>query len=103
MKIEVIREACCVQDDQLGPLILVIDPPDGALIWELAKEIGEANFLQFSGSHNIIDVYCEQKLLFSIPAIGEAGGAVRYEVGREDLASIHLAAQRINCVWPVGL
>ena len=102
MKIEITREACCSQDDQLGPLKLVIYLPEGAAIWELAKKVGEAKFLQFTSSHNIIDVYCGQKHLFSIPAVGVTGGAVKYEVGREDLASIHLAESKINCFWPVG-
>lgn len=52
MRIEVTREACCSQDDQLGPLSLQIELPEESLIWELAREIGEANFLQFSSPHN---------------------------------------------------
>lgn len=100
MKIEVTRQACCFQDDQIGPLKMVVDMPDGAAIWELAKEIGEAGFLQFSGTHSFIAVYCGQKLLFSIPAIG---GAVAYEVGREDPFSIHVVVPKIDCVWPSGL
>src|SRR5690606_32148122 len=64
MRIEVAREACCSQDDQLGPLNLQIDLPEDSSIWELAREIGEAKFLQFSSPRNVIDAYCAGKLLF---------------------------------------
>ncbi|MGH1451355.1 MAG: hypothetical protein ACRBBM_18275 [Pseudomonadaceae bacterium] len=100
MKIEVTRQACCSQDDQIGPLKMVIDVPEGAAIWELAKQIGEARFLQFTGTHDTIAVYSGQQLLFSIPAIG---GAVVYEIDREDPFSIHVVLPKIDCVWPSGL
>ena len=44
MKIEVVREACCSQDDQLGPLSIEVDIPERAMVWELAREIGEGDF-----------------------------------------------------------
>ena len=103
MKIEVIREACCSQDDQLGPLSIEVEIPEKAMVWELAREIGEANFLQFSGSHRIIDVYCAGKHLFSIPAVGIGGGRVEYIVDRNDLASNYLRENKVQCTWPSGL
>lgn len=74
MKIEVVREACCSQDDQLGPLATVVSIPEQGLVWELARATGEANFLQFSGTHRVIDAYCDGVHLFSIPAVGLEGG-----------------------------
>lgn len=41
MKIEVVREACCSQNDQLGPLSIEVDIPERAMVWELAREIGD--------------------------------------------------------------
>lgn len=109
--IELTREPCCAQDNRWVRMKMLIDLPDGAMIWELAKKIGEAKFLQFSGTHNIIGVYCGQKLLFSIPAfqhssipaVGGTGGVVIYKVGREDSASIYLTESRLGCRWPVGI
>ena len=103
MKIEVVREACCSQDDQLGPLSIEVDIPERAMVWELAREIGEANFLQFSGTHRIIDVYCAGKHLFSIPAVGIESGRVEYVVGRNDMASNYLRENKVQCTWPSGL
>mgnify|MGYP006945565034 CR=1 FL=1 len=103
MRIEVTREACCSQDDQLGPLNLQIDLPEDSSIWELAREIGEAKFLQFSSPRNVIDAYCAGKLLFSIPVVGASGATVSYAVGRDDLVCWHLKEPKISCVWPGGL
>ena len=103
MRIEVTREACCSQDDQLGPFNLQIDLPEDSSIWELAREIGEAKFLQFSSPRNVIDAYCAGKLLFSIPVVGALGATVSYAVGRDDLVCWHLKEPKISCVWPGGL
>jgi len=103
MRIEVTREACCSQDDQLGPLSLQIELSEESLIWELAKEIGEANFLQFSSTRNVIDAYCAGKLLFSIPVSETTGAAFNYTVGRDDPVCRHLKEPKIACVWPSRL
>src|SRR5690554_4416727 len=100
MRIEVTREACCSQDDQLGPLTLQIELAEESVIWELARKIGEANFLQFSSPRNVIDAYCAGKLLFSIPAVGASSASVSYAVGRDDSVNRHLREPRISCVWP---
>ncbi|WP_324731618.1 hypothetical protein [Pseudomonas paeninsulae] len=103
MKITVTRQACCSQDDQLGPLEIYIDLQEESKIWELARAIGESNFLQFSGSHNILNAFCAGKLLFSIPQIGCHKSTVAYAVGRDDPISIHLAVPEIEFIWPKGL
>src|SRR5690606_32426645 len=90
MRIEVTREACCSQDDQLGPLTLQIELAEESVIWELARKIGEANFLQFSSPRNVIDAYCAGKLLFSIPAVGASSASVSYAVGRDDPVHRHV-------------
>lgn len=103
MKIEVRRQACCAQDDQLGPLVMFIDVSHSTRVWELAKKIGESGFLQFSGTHSLIDVLCKGVHLFSIPVIGRDGGVVKYAVEREGLAFSYLEEPKIECVWPSGL
>lgn len=103
MKIEVTREACCSQDDQLGPLRLHVELSETSSIWELAREIGEAKFLQFSSPRNVIDAYCAGRLLFSIPSIGIAGGKVKYAVGRYDPLYQHVDEPQVECVWPDSL
>jgi|TARA_B110000902_G_C13764695_1_gene381962 hypothetical protein len=103
MKIEVYREACCLQDDQSSNLTLYIEASDDWCIWELARAIGEARFLQFTGSHNIIDSYCAGRLLFSIPIVGSKGNVVNYAVPRNDKMSKYVTEPKINCLWPNGL
>lgn len=77
-----------------------VEITEKAMVWELAREIGEADFLQFSGTHRIIDVYCAGKHLFSIPAVGIEGCRVKYIVGRNDLASNYLRENKVQCTWP---
>ncbi|MGY8818961.1 MAG: hypothetical protein ACKVLM_06105 [Pseudomonadales bacterium] len=100
MKIKLSRQACCAQDDQIGPLEIYLELPEGSKMWELAQTVGQSNFLQFSSSHNILNAFCAGKLLFSIPEIGYHKSAVVYAVGREDPVSIHLAEQEVEFLWP---
>ena len=51
MQVRVSREACCAQDDQLGPLDATYDVRSGAAIGELVSAIVGSNFLQYSSSH----------------------------------------------------
>jgi len=103
MKIKLSRQACCAQDDQIGPLETYIELPKETKIWELAKVVGESNFLQFSSSHNILNAFCAGKMLFSIPEIGYHKSIVEYAVGPDDPLSIHLAEQEIEFFWPKSL
>ena len=51
MKIEVNREACCSQDDQLGPLAKTYEMPDQCSIKDLLDAVMASRFLQFSSTH----------------------------------------------------
>jgi hypothetical protein len=51
MQVRVFREACCAQDDQLGPLEATYDVGSGATIGELVLAIVDSKFLQYSSSH----------------------------------------------------
>lgn len=103
MKLEVIREACCAQDDQSGSLTLSLDISSGSQIWELAKAIGEANFLQFSTPNTDIYIYCANNLLFSIPVVGAFGSKVKYHVPQDDKLDTHVVQSKIECIWPHNL
>lgn len=100
MKLEVIREACCAQDDQSRGLTLSLDISSDSQIWELAKAIGEANFLQFSAPNTEIYIYCANNLLFSIPVFGAFGSQVKYHVPRDDKLDTHVVEPKIECIWP---
>jgi hypothetical protein len=54
MKIQVLREACCAQDDQLGPLEATYSVSDNATLGELVETIIESRFLQYSSSHTAL-------------------------------------------------
>lgn len=99
MKINVIRQACCSQDDQLWPLKINIELDESFTIQDLAKSIGEAKFLQFSGTHNIIYAWSGNVKLFSIPALGTHDSKVEYFVKKSDLASSFIKESIIKCVW----
>jgi len=51
MRVRVLREACCAQDDQLGPLEATYEVPHGSTIGDLVLAIVESRFLQYSASH----------------------------------------------------
>ena len=54
MKITVYRQACCSQDDQLGPLEAEYNIGVDTTISSLIQDVAKSNFLQFSSSHNRI-------------------------------------------------
>lgn len=51
MQVRVLREACCAQDDQMGPLEAIYDVLPDATFKELVTMIVESRFLQYSASH----------------------------------------------------
>ena len=51
VKVRVRREACCAQDDQLGPLEAAYPVTPATTIDELVRTIVESRFLQYSSSH----------------------------------------------------
>jgi hypothetical protein len=51
MQIRVHRDACCAQDDQMGPLEAVYGVTSGTTFMELIVMIVESRFLQYSASH----------------------------------------------------
>jgi hypothetical protein len=51
MQVRVSREACCAQDDQLGPLEKTYSLAPDATLQELIEKIVESSFLQYSSSH----------------------------------------------------
>jgi hypothetical protein len=51
MKIEVRRQACCAQDDQMGPLAQTFEMPDRCSIQDLVNAVVASRFLQYSSTH----------------------------------------------------
>lgn len=59
MKIHVVREACCSQDDQIGPLEMTFDVKPDCRLDEFISTVQRSGFLQFSSSH------CEMRCRFA--------------------------------------
>lgn len=51
MQVRVLREACCAQDDQMGPLEATYGVSAGTTFKELVDMIVASRFLQYSASH----------------------------------------------------
>lgn len=51
MNVDVIRDACCSQDDQLGPLDMRYELPDDCNLEAFLTAVMSSRFLQFSSSH----------------------------------------------------
>lgn len=54
VKIEVHRQACCSQDDQMGPLDHTFELADEGSVKDLVEAVCAARFLQFSSSHTTL-------------------------------------------------
>jgi hypothetical protein len=52
MKITVFREACCSQDDQVGPLEAAYDVEPNESFASLIQRVIQSSFLQFTSSHS---------------------------------------------------
>ena len=51
MRIHANREACCSQDDQLGPLDRWYEVRDGCTLGDFVAAVMASRFLQFSSTH----------------------------------------------------
>lgn len=54
MKLEVQREACCSQDDQMGPLAQSFELPGACSLGDFVLAVASSRFLQFSSSHTAL-------------------------------------------------
>src|SRR4051812_19316608 len=63
MKIAVHREACCSQDDQLGPLDMDFELDASCRLDALLAAVMGARFLQFSSSHTEMSCRAEGREL----------------------------------------
>jgi hypothetical protein len=93
LKLRVEREACCSQDDQIGPLEASYDLRAGATIKDLVDAVVKSGFLQFSSTHTTMvgklgntDVVRVTGSLLTRPffisgaeeRLGESSGALRF-------------------------
>lgn len=51
MKIDVHRQACCFQDDQIGPLDRQFELPADCTLRAFVQAVTDSRFLQFSSTH----------------------------------------------------
>jgi len=103
MNIQVTREACCWQDDQSNRLQFNFELLTSMTIKDVARLIGESNFLQFSTPLLVIEAYSGELRLFSIPSLSYAGGKVEYFIEKTDLISNYLEDNKIEFHWPKAL
>lgn len=61
MKIEVHRQACCAQDDQMGPLAQTFEVQDRCSIEALVSAVVASRFLQFSSTHTTLHCHIAGK------------------------------------------
>ena len=54
MKFHVTREACCSQDDQLGPSAFVYELSAKATLQDLTEAVIRSGFLQFTSTHSVM-------------------------------------------------
>ena len=54
MKFHVTREACCSQDDQLGPLAFVYELSAESTLQNLTEAVIRSGFLQFTSTHSVM-------------------------------------------------
>ena len=61
MNVRVQREACCAQDDQLGPLEATYDLHPNATLREFVARVVDSGFLQYSPTHTSMVGFIEGK------------------------------------------
>jgi hypothetical protein len=66
MNITVRRQACCSQDDQMGPLEMKYTIEANSTFASLVHEIIKSGFLQFSSSHDRITGEADDKELVEV-------------------------------------
>ncbi|EKO3466632.1 hypothetical protein NTE17_004120 [Vibrio fluvialis] len=103
MEITVIRDACCGQDDQCGNLTMQLVLDSTSTIMDLAKAVGEANFLQFTSTHNVIFAHSGSAALFSIPAKTFDAPQVEYLVPKSDLILEHIVEDYLYFKWDISI
>jgi hypothetical protein len=99
MKIDVYREACCSQDDQLGPLDQAYEVPDDCRLGDLVTTIAQSRFLQYTSSH--AEMSCRiagQEVATVFSPYDEPVQAPRFAVSPDSLVR-DLAVDRMEFVF----
>ena len=99
MNIVVNRQACCAQDDQLGPLSIELVLSDECTVEELALMIIRKRFLQFSSSHSVMAVHSGNRNIFNIPSQIGINMNTEFFVPLNDLAKSYITKNEIDCTW----
>lgn len=59
MQVRVLRDACCSQDDQLGPLEATYGFGTDATLADLVRVVVSSKFLQYSSTHTTLTGFIE--------------------------------------------
>ena len=99
MKITINREACCPQDDQLGPLDMMLEVTNTDDLESLAKNIGSSGFLQYSSSHTLISGYVGNQKILSMSSKYHTDGSSIYHAPKDSVALELIGSNEIFFRW----
>ena len=81
MKVTIFREACCYQDDQVGPLDAEFIVEANETFFSLIQKIINSGFLQFTSSHSRITGEIDERDLVEIfSTYDEKAGQIEFKV-----------------------
>jgi hypothetical protein len=66
LQVRVLRDACCAQDDQLGPLESTYSFGPGATLADLVATVVHSRFLQYSSSHTTLTAFIGTKAIVRV-------------------------------------
>lgn len=95
MKITVHREACCSQDDQVGPLEAEYDIETDTTFSSLIEVIIKSRFLQFSSTHNRISGEVDGEELVEIFSPYSANARQPAFMTNPSASAVELVGERI--------
>ena len=97
VQVRVLREACCAQDDQLGPLEAAYSVTRTSTIGELVRTIAESRFLQYSASHtSLVGFVGAEPFVRVFSSHHAAGRAPEFSVPSSSLVSALVGTQTIE-------
>jgi hypothetical protein len=68
MRVSVTRDACCAQDDQIGPLEMSFELNADATLADLVRAVVSSKFLQYSASHVSLTGFIDESPVVAVPS-----------------------------------
>ena len=97
MHVRVLRDACCAQDDQLGPLEATYELGPNATLREFVANVVDSGFLQYSGTHTSLVGFIEGKEFVRVFSPYYCNGRVsEFLVGPDQLAGDALGERGVD-------